>query len=262
MLHSLGSAELSHDLSALGFNLEAIRQGEATVPRVYVTSLPRDLPQLSDFALAKSLYLRSMLPLVLMANQELAQKRGRVETLIAMHGTLEAAPAFEGAWARRQLDLYGAEDLAALPQHIDGLPPGLVLAQAIQESGWGRSRFAQDGNSQFGQRRWGRNRLPPGQQPRDLGTNADFVVRAFPDLMASVRSYMHNVNSHPAYAGLRAERARQRASGQAKIESAALLPGLSAYSEQGAEYLKRLGAVMADNRLAALDRARLAVLAP
>lgn len=262
VLHDLGSEDLSRDLSALGYDLEAIRQGKTTVPRVYVTSLPKDLPQLSDFTLVKSLYLRSLLPLILMANRELAQRRKRIQTLIITHGTLEAMPTGERAWILRQMDLYGVEDFAALPRHIDGLPPGLVLAQAIQESGWGRSRFAQDGNAQFGQRRWGRDRLPSSEQPRDLGVDAGLGVRAFPDLMASVRSYMHNINSHPAYAGFRTERARQRAAGQGQIDSTTLLPGLSAYSEQGAGYLKRLGAVMADNRLAALDRARLAVLAP
>ncbi len=227
-----------------------------------MTSLPTDLPQLSDLALVKSLYLRSLLPLILMANRELAEIRARVQAQIATYGTLEAVPADERAWALRQMDHYGVDGYAALPRHIEGLPPGLALAQAIQESGWGRSRFAQDGNSQFGQRRWGRGRLPLSQQPRGLDADAGFGVRSFPDLMASVRSYMHNINSHPAYTGFRAERARQRAAGQGQIDSATLLPGLLAYSEQGAGYLKRLRAVMEDNRLAALDRARLAVLAP
>lgn len=34
---------------------------------------------------------------------------------------------------------------------MDILPPSLALAQAAEESGWGTSRFAREGNALFGQ---------------------------------------------------------------------------------------------------------------
>ena len=37
---------------------------------------------------------------------------------------------------------------------MDIIPPSLALAQSAEESGWGTSRFAQEGNALFGQRVW------------------------------------------------------------------------------------------------------------
>jgi hypothetical protein len=49
-------------------------------------------------------------------------------------------------------DLDDDEAVAALVRRIDEIPESLVLAQAVKESGWGRSRFAIAGNANFGQR--------------------------------------------------------------------------------------------------------------
>lgn len=38
---------------------------------------------------------------------------------------------------------------------VFGLPPSLVLAQTAEESGWGASRFAVEGNALFGLWTWG-----------------------------------------------------------------------------------------------------------
>ena len=37
---------------------------------------------------------------------------------------------------------------------INSIPISLILAQSIIESGWGASRFAQEGNALFGQWTW------------------------------------------------------------------------------------------------------------
>jgi hypothetical protein len=81
-------------------------------------------------------------------------------------------------------------------------------------------------------------------------------VRSFLNLMGAVRSYMHNLNSHAAYAAFRAARARARAAGQT-VEGHALTGTLVGYSERGEAYVDRLRALIRVNGLAALGRARL-----
>ena len=71
------SAHLETVFDDLGYRLEDVRDG-TSVPRVYVTTLPRDLADLSSVEERKGLFLRSILPLVLMSNQELEHQRARV----------------------------------------------------------------------------------------------------------------------------------------------------------------------------------------
>ena len=150
---------------------------------------------------------------------------------------------------------YGAEpgDAADLLSRIDVVPPSLALAQAAQESGWGTSRFARNANALYGQRSWGSDAdgLKPAKAKRQ-----DFRVRAFPDLLSAVRSYMHNLNSHRAYAELRQRRAQARALG-APLNALDLVGGLKSYSEEGKAYVRALSALIEGNELQSLDGARL-----
>ena len=79
------------------------------------------------------------------------------------------------------------------------VPVSLALAQAVIESGWGQSRFAAEGNALFGQWVWNDDMGIKARQASDSRAS----VRAFPDLQASVRAYMLNLNSFYAYEGFR-----------------------------------------------------------
>ena len=73
--------------------------------------------------------------------------------------------------------------------------------------------------------------------------------------MDSVRAYMHNLNTHAAYADLRSERARLTAAGK-RPGGQHLVEGLENYAEiEG--YVAKLQALMRHNRLAELDDAEL-----
>ena len=78
------------------------------------------------------------------------------------------------------------------------------MAQAAEESGWGTSRFAAEGNALFGQWTWNGQRIRPMQQRDELG---DYGIAAFAAPLQSIVAYMLNLNSHAAYAQLRARRA-------------------------------------------------------
>lgn len=135
--------------------------------------------------------------------------------------------------------------IAELTRRLDTLPPALVVAQAAIESGWGTSRFAREANNLFGEWCFERG---CGLVPKRRSEDASHEVRWFPNVMESIRSYYHNLNSHPAYAELRARRARARASGHppSALELAA---GLEKYSERSEVYIHEVRTVIRANDL-------------
>ena len=67
---------------------------------------------------------------------------------------------------------------------INSIPISLILAQAIIESGWGASRFAQEGNALFGQWTYDGEGIKPAGS--DVGET--HKVMKFKVLKASVRA--------------------------------------------------------------------------
>src|SRR5690606_12194341 len=94
------------------------------------------------------------------------------------------------------IDRTGPEDFAELLRRADTIPPSLALAQAAEESGWGTSRFAREGNALFGQRVW---RGEDGIVPSDRADGETYRVAAFEHLIDGVKSYARNLNTHSAY---------------------------------------------------------------
>ena len=127
------------------------------------------------------------------------------------------------------------------------------MAQAAEESGWGTSRFAAEGNALFGQWAWSGQRIRPAQQRGQLG---DYGIAAFEAPLQSVVAYVRNLNTHAAYAQLRARRAELLESGSS-VSGWVLAETLTRYSERGQEYVDTLHTIMRVNRLEATDEAYL-----
>ena len=77
-------------------------------------------------------------------------------------------------------------------------------------------------------------------------------VASFDTIDAAVASYLRNINSHRAYADLRAARAALRAANQ-PVTGSAMANHLLRYSERGAAYVEEIQAMIRINKLAALD---------
>ncbi|MEM7223485.1 MAG: glucosaminidase domain-containing protein [Pseudomonadota bacterium] len=250
------SAHLEAVFTDLGYRLEDVRDG-ASVPRVYVTALPRDLADLNSVGERKALFLRTVLPLVLMSNQELENERAHLKDLAAEVARGESLRAADLAWIERSRERYDLPEdagFAALLERIDVIPPSLALAQSIEESGWGTSRFARNGNALYGQRTWSPSII--GLVPDKRASKEKHRVRSYMNLMGGVRAYMHNLNSHPAYEDFRRKRAAQRAAGD-NLDGRALGGTLLSYSERGQDYVDQIHGLMRTNGLAAFDGARL-----
>lgn len=80
----------------------------------------------------------------------------------------------------------------------------ILVAMAIIESDYGRSRFATEGNALFGVRTWSLDEVPH-MKPAAI-PNAKFGVKKYETKCQSVSDVIAIINRHPAYKEFRAER--------------------------------------------------------
>ena len=95
------------------------------------------------------------------------------------------------------------KDLSTLKVRMDEVPVSMAIAQAAKETGWGTSRFAQEGNALFGQWTW----TGEGIKPAAADNDSTHKVMKFKVLQASIKAYQRNLNTHSGYKNFRSARA-------------------------------------------------------
>lgn len=152
---------------------------------------------------------------------------------------------------RLQEDLGGEKQIVdALLPRVDVIPVSLVLAQAANESAWGTSRFATEGNNIFGQWCYVEG---CGIVPRRRVSGAIHEVKTFDSVEAAVEAYFININSNQSYDYLRELRAYMRSEDQA-LDSLVLAFGLGSYSERGDHYVDEVQTLILQNDLRSRDK--------
>lgn len=144
----------------------------------------------------------------------------------------------------------GKENWGKLLERVDAVALEVALAQSANESAWGQSRFAKQGNNFFGQwcYRKGCGIIP---KRRDKGTKHE--VASFKSVNDSVRSYIKNINTGRVYAPLRNVRKKNRAAGKPS-DAKAQTGGLIKYSQRREEYVKEIRAMIRVNKKLMLGR--------
>lgn len=250
----LDAKSLARKFDGIGYRLAAVRGGQAHVPRLFVHEMPRDMRALESADLRKRLFIRTMLPLILRANEEVRRERTQLLEIARHleHGQ-PLSPA-DGRFLEQMRALYADDDCTVdeLLRRVDIVPPSLALAQAAEESGWGTSRFVREGNAVFGQRTFTGGGLVPLRRDRDKSHR----VRSFSHVQASVAAYVFNLNTHPAYDRFRKLRARMRAEGE-ELDSGKLVATLDRYSERGNAYVATIRSILRANALDQLDDVKL-----
>jgi len=249
----------------LNYTPEAWQKGIREVPRVYLTTIaPRWRDRVSkDVSVLekKRIFFRTLAPLVLRSNEFILRDRARASEIrkrLDVGGDISSE---DRQWLTELAVRYGvvkdagaALNAAALDElmvRVDIVPVSLALSQCAEESGWGTSRFAAEGNALFGQWSWNGKGIKPQEQRAGKG---DYRIAAFETPLQSVMAYMQNLNTHPAYAALRTRRAEIRAKGE-RISGWTLAETLDKYSERGAAYVKSLHGIMRVNQLDPADDA-------
>ena len=251
----------------LDYTPETWQAGIRVVPRVYLTTIaPRWRDRVSkevSIQTKKRIFFRALAPLVLRSNEFILRDRARLEELKKRWGSDEDLNEDDRQWLTDLAAAYKVvEDdqtpvdrsvLDELELRVDVVPVSLALAQCAEESGWGTSRFAAEGNALFGQWSWGGKGIKPLNQREGKG---DYRIAAFETPLESVMAYMNNLNTHNAYAKLRARRAELRAKGE-RISGWELAKTLDKYSERGQAYVDSLHSIMRVNQLDPADDAYL-----
>jgi len=253
--HQFDIASLTDNWSEIDFDLQAIRYGQP-VPRYFVDQMPVDILDISDVAKRKEMFISVILPLALSANEKTLTRRDRLMNLIADRSQGIALSSADANWLAEITKYYRADpsDLNSLQLKVDAVPVSVVLAQAAEESGWGTSRFAREGNALFGQRVWSAGK---GIVPKQRAEGEFYEVKAFKTLSDSIASYMHNLNTHQAYAQFREERARRKIEPANPLNGYKLTETLTVYSERGDEYVAALQNLIQTNRFDQFEKARL-----
>jgi len=246
---------LSEKFDKLGYDLDRVRAGNATVPRLFLASLPGDIRNIREARLRKSLFFKSVLPLVLQANEEIMRDRRRLWNIHFQQSLDKKLGPADRLWLMVMAERYNVKrgDIDTLLKRVDIIPPSLALAQAAEESGWGTSRFIHEGNAVFGQWTFSESgNLVPAR--RDDGQV--HRIRAFSSLLDSVRAYARNLNTHGAYREFRRQRHALRLKG-APLDGLLMVDNLKSYSQRGEKYVETIRTLIETNNLHRLDDARL-----
>jgi Bax protein len=121
-----------------------------------------------------------------------------------------------------------------LDKRMDLIPREIVLAQAILESGWGRSVSAQATYNYFG--------ITSASAGKGYEVTRSksriYYLKQYDSRLDGILDYMHLLNTHSAYTSFRAIRQHERRKGL--DNPVALLPGLIRWSERKTSYLAKL----------------------
>ena len=205
-----------------------------------------------DFSIKdrKKKFIADLFPVIHSANQDIIEKRNiffEIKKKIQSNNL----NVLEAAILKKLFNEYKVKnnDLAELKKRIDIVPISLAIAQAAIESGWGTSRFAQEGNAYFGQKIIGIK--VDGIRPND-SENPLIKVRIFENLNDSVKAYLNNLNTHFAYKNFRKSRNELRSFGKT-LEGIVLANQLKKYSELGNEYIINVQEIIKKNNLSKFD---------
>ncbi len=247
-----------------GYSIQNWKKGTQEVPRFVILDIPEEwrkriAPEV-PVPEKKQIFFRLTIPLAFVANNIVAADQAKLRDVRKKYRETGSVPAADQDWLQKAASEYAVkmekiteEVFVALEERIDIIPPSLMIAQMAEESGWGTSRFAAEGNALFGQ--WSyTGGLKPEEQRSGKG---DYRVEAFKTPLGSIRAYMTNLNSNGAYDGFRKLRAQLRAAGK-PLTGPELVGTLIDYSERREAYVKILQEIIESNTLAPLDHARLA----
>jgi Bax protein len=246
---SLNSETTLNLFKDLNYNLKGIRAGGKVKP-IYLTKLPKDLRTLGDTKQKRELFIQIILPLILDENLRITEDRKKLFKILSKNFNSVG----ERVWLKRRFKEYKIEDgdLAKLKMRMDIIPVSIAIAQAANESGWGTSRFALEGNALFGQWTWSKK----GISPKNKDPNKSHKILQFQVLKASVNAYKNNLNTHNAYKEFREARAKLRQNNK-EIIGTELTKYLKRYASIGEKYVIILDDIIRKNSLTDFDTADL-----
>ena len=245
----LSAASIKRLFKETEYNLNDVRKKKLVKP-VALTLLPSELKMMVNTKKRKEFFIQIVLPLIIKENNIIKKDRRTLFDIINKSNNTN----LELSWLEKKYKQYGikSKDLSSLKIRMDEIPVSLAIAQAAKETGWGTSRFAQEGNALFGQWTWSGE----GLKPKGAKEGENHKVMKFNILQASVRAYQRNLNTHSTYKNFRKARAEFRDS-KKPLDSIELSKYLNKYAETGNQYVEILQKIIMQNKLQDFDDAKL-----
>ena len=245
----LSAATIEELFKSTNYTLEDVRKNKLVKP-ISLTLLPSEIKKIENTKKRKDLFIQIILPLIIKENNNIKLDRKKLFNILNKSKNTKV----EKIWLNSKFKKYGVanKDLSTLKIRMDEVPVSMAIAQAAKETGWGTSRFAQEGNALFGQWTWSGE----GIKPSDADTDSTHKVMKFKILQASVKAYQRNLNTHSSYKDFRSARAELRDEGK-KLDSMILTEYLDKYAEIGKEYVRVLQQIIKQNNLTDFDDAKL-----
>ena len=245
----LSAATIEELFKSTNYTLDDVRKNKLVKP-ISLTLLPNEIQRIENIKKRKDLFIQIILPLIIKENNNIRLDRKKLFSILNKSKNTKA----ETVWLNSKFKKYGVvnKDLSTLKIRMDEVPVSMAIAQAAKETGWGTSRFAQEGNALFGQWTWSGEGIKPSRADDD----STHKVMKFKVLQASVKAYQRNLNTHSSYKDFRAARAELRDEGK-KLDSMILTEYLDKYAEIGKEYVRVLQQIIKQNNLVDFDDAKL-----
>jgi Bax protein len=245
----LSAITIEELFKSTNYTLEDVRKNKLVKP-ISLTLLPNEIKKIENTKKRKDLFIQIILPLVIKENNNIRFDRKKLFSILNKSKNTRA----EKNWLNLKFKQYGVvnKDLSTLKIRMDEVPVSMAIAQAAKETGWGTSRFAQEGNALFGQWTWSGE----GIKPSKADGNSTHKVMKFKVLQASVKAYQRNLNTHSSYRNFRSARAELRDEGK-KLDSMVLSEHLDKYAETGKKYVTILQQIIKQNNLTDFDDAKL-----
>ena len=245
----LSAATIEELFKSTNYTLDDVRKNRLVKP-ISLTLLPNEIKKIENTKKRKDLFIQIILPLVIKENNNIKLDRKKLFNILNKSKNTKA----ENNWLNSKFKQYGVanKNLLILKIRMDEVPVSMTIAQAAKETGWGTSRFAQEGNALFGQWTWSGE----GIKPADADNNSTHKVMKFKVLQASVKAYQRNLNTHSSYKDFRSVRAELRDEGKT-LDSMMLTEYLDKYAETGKEYVRDLQQIIKQNKLIDFDDAKL-----
>ena len=233
---------------------------DVAIPRMYFPYIPKNISEY-EINKKKAVFIAILLPIALRGNELVMEERKLMKIAFSTNNIYQIER-FSKKYKVKNFKKINFSNLnrsglrkikLELLNKINSIPISLILAQSIIESGWGASRFAQEGNALFGQWTW---KNDDGIKPKE-NLDANFSVKNFKNLLGSVNSYVLNLNTHPAYKELRNFRISQYNAGK-KITGNDMANFLEKYAEIGFEYITKVKNMIKKNQLSKFENSTLA----
>jgi len=220
-----------------------------------LTNLPNEYYELSDTNAIKSEFINHFLPIINKENEKILKEREFVESffdnnfLINLKQKMTRENLLTLTKIANKYRIQKLFDKQEYLKRVDVIPPSLALAQAVLESGWGKSRFAKKANNFFGH--WNFNGVGLDSLDESVGNHQK--IKTFKSINHAVSEYMLNLNRHFAYTEFRDKRNLNRVLGQ-DFDGIEASKTLTNYSELGKKYVSKLQHLINSHEFTIFDK--------